>query len=92
MEKDYDKYKDIAELLKVLAHPVRICIVKGLLDKGECNVSHMQSCLNTPQSTVSQHLAKLKSAGIIEAKRNGLEVYYKVNNDIVAELINLLVK
>ncbi|HYE08801.1 MAG TPA: metalloregulator ArsR/SmtB family transcription factor, partial [Patescibacteria group bacterium] len=49
------KYNDKAELLKVLAHPVRLCIVRGLMDK-ECNVSHMQECLELPQSTVSQHL------------------------------------
>ncbi len=90
MEKDYNQYSDVAELLKVLAHPVRICIVRGLLDKGECNVSYMQSCLDTPQSTVSQHLQKLKAAGIIEGRRNGLEINYRVCNEKVAELIKVL--
>ncbi|MFL0198890.1 ArsR/SmtB family transcription factor, partial [Clostridium sp. WILCCON 0269] len=66
MDKNFNKYNEIAEILKVLAHPVRICIVKGLLDNGECNVSHMQNCLNVPQSTISQHLQKLRAAGIIE--------------------------
>lgn len=80
MDNDYAKYNDIAELLKVLAHPVRICIVKGLLEKGECNVSHMQNCLDMPQSTISQHLQKLKSAGIIEGDRNGLQINYHVSN------------
>ena len=74
MDNDYAKYNDMAELLKVLSHPVRICIVKGLLEKGECNVSHMQNCLGMPQSTISQHLQKLKSAGIIEGDRNGLQI------------------
>ncbi|KZL91388.1 transcriptional repressor PagR [Clostridium magnum DSM 2767] len=77
-------------MLKVLAHPVRICIVKGLLDKGECNVSHMQNCLDAPQSTISQHLQKLRTAGIIEGRRNGLEIYYSVCNEKVAELINVI--
>lgn len=80
MDNDYGKYNNIAELLKVLAHPVRICIVKGLLEKGECNVSHMQNCLDMPQSTISQHLQKLKSAGIIEGDRNGLQINYHVSN------------
>jgi len=90
MEKDYNKYSDTAELLKVLAHPVRLCIVKGLLEKGECNVTYMQDCLNTPQSTISQHLQKLRMAGIIVGRRNGLEIYYSVNNARVADLVKVL--
>jgi DNA-binding transcriptional ArsR family regulator len=92
LDTNIQKYKDIAELLKVLAHPVRLCIVKGLLDNGECNVTFMQSCLGTPQSTVSQHLQKLKSAGIVEGKRNGLEIKYRICNDQIANLIHALVR
>jgi len=73
-----NNYGEFAELLKVLGHPARLCIVHGLLRNEGCNVSYMQSCLNIPQSTVSQHLAKLKSAGIIEGTREGLEIKYKV--------------
>lgn len=90
MENDLKQYEKTAELLKVLAHPLRICIMKGLLEKGECNVSHMQNCLDIPQPTVSQHLAKLKSAGIIEARRDGLEVYYSISNEKAATIIEFL--
>ncbi|MEA5092579.1 MAG: metalloregulator ArsR/SmtB family transcription factor [Acidaminococcaceae bacterium] len=89
---DYDtrKLSEAAELLKVLAHPVRLCIVKGLLENGGCNVSHMQNCLNAPQSTVSQHLQKLKTAGIIEGTREGLIVNYKICNPRVRRLLSAL--
>lgn len=90
MNSEYNKYNEVSELLKTIAHPVRICIIRGLLEKGECNVTYMQSCLGTPQSTVSQHIQKLKSAGIIEGRRSGLEIYYKVKHEKVAELIHLL--
>jgi predicted transcriptional regulator len=90
MEKDYKKYNDTAELLKVLAHPVRLCIVRGLLNKGQCNVTYMQNCLDMPQSTVSQHLQKLRSAGIIEGDRNGLEINYRVCDERVEQLVKLL--
>jgi ArsR family transcriptional regulator len=90
MEKDFKKYNDTAELLKVLAHPVRLCIVRGLLSKGQCNVTYMQNCLDMPQSTVSQHLQKLRTAGIIEGDRNGLEINYKVCDERVENLIKLL--
>ena len=86
---DLTKYKDTAEFLKVLAHPVRLCIVKGLIDQ-ECNVTHMQECLELPQSTVSQHLSILRSRGIIKGNRKGLEVTYSIANEEVKNLINFL--
>lgn len=81
-----------AELLKALAHPIRLCIVKGLLENGGCNVTHMQNCLNAPQSTISQHLQKLRSLGIIKGERKGLEIIYTVENPIVRDLIEALFK
>ncbi|MGE5627392.1 MAG: ArsR/SmtB family transcription factor [Solirubrobacterales bacterium] len=90
MDKDYDKYYDIAETLKVLAHPVRICIVKGLIENGDRNVTSMQTCLDTPQSTTSQHLQKLKAAGIVEGKRHGTEIKYRVCNEKVVDIIKTL--
>ncbi len=92
MDNNINRYTEAAEMLRVLAHPVRLCIVSGLLEKGECNVSYMQSCLKTPQSTVSQHLQKLKAAGIIEGRREGLEIFYRISNEKVAELIRILIQ
>lgn len=88
MDKDYIKYDDIAEVLKVLAHPIRLCIVKNLLENGECNVGYMQTCLEIPQSTVSQHIQKLRGAGIIQGKRHGLEINYKIKDKRMGKLIN----
>ena len=90
MDMDMNKYNEISEVLKALAHPVRLCIVRGLLEKGGCNVCHMQECLGMPQSTTSQHLQKLRSAGIISGQRKGLEVTYQVCDQRVVELIKVL--
>ena len=90
MDMDMNKYNEISEVLKALAHPVRLCIVMGLLEKGGCNVCHMQECLGMPQSTTSQHLQKLRSAGIISGQRKGLEVTYQVCDQRVVELIKVL--
>jgi DNA-binding transcriptional ArsR family regulator len=86
---DIKKYEKIAEKLKALAHPHRLCIVKGLID-NQCNVTKIQECLEVPQSTVSQHLAKLKAAGIIKGKRNGLEICYSVVDLDVIKIIKEL--
>lgn len=90
MDLNLAHYTEIAEFLKVLSHPVRLCIVKGLLEKGECNVSHMQDCLNVPQSTVSQHLQKLRAAKIIEGTRSGLEINYRICDKRILPLIAVL--
>lgn len=82
-------YCDKSEIIKAIAHPVRLCIVKGLLER-ECNVTGIQECLGLPQSTVSQHLAKLKAARIIEGERNGLEICYRVVNEDVKKIVGVL--
>ncbi len=84
--KEYDAK---AEKLKAIAHPYRLCIIKGLMDKA-CNVTGIQECLNIPQSTVSQHLAKLKAAGIIEGRRCGLEICYSVIDEEIKDIIRSL--
>ncbi|MCX7921145.1 MAG: metalloregulator ArsR/SmtB family transcription factor [Clostridia bacterium] len=91
MKEDFKKYEEKAEKLKALSHPHRLCIVRGLIDNS-CNVTKIQECLNLPQSTISQHLAKLKSAGIIEGQRNGLEICYSVVDEEITEMIKQLFK
>ncbi|MDQ0195316.1 ArsR/SmtB family transcription factor [Paenibacillus wynnii] len=89
MDNNFKVYTQTSDTLKALAHPVRLCILKGLLEKGSCNVSFMQECLNLPQSTVSQHLQKLRSLGIVVTERNGLEVNYSVKDARIKQLIQL---
>lgn len=80
-----------AEILKALAHPVRLCIVRNLLETGGCNVTKMQSCLSMPQSTISQHLSKLKASGIIEGRRSGTEITYCVINEDAITVVKGLI-
>jgi DNA-binding transcriptional ArsR family regulator len=78
--KDFDQMRSFdreAEILKVLGHPVRLKIVAGLMSQS-CNVKKIWECLGLPQATVSQHLALLKNKGIIEGRREGVEVFYHV--------------
>jgi DNA-binding transcriptional ArsR family regulator len=78
-----------AEVLRVLGHPIRLKIVAGLCAR-ECNVKHIWECLNLPQATVSQHLALLKHKGIIEGKREGVEVHYSVIHPLAKKIIATL--
>ncbi|MCG7381524.1 metalloregulator ArsR/SmtB family transcription factor [Paenibacillus sp. ACRRY] len=88
--RDLKQFEEPANLLKALSHPIRLCIVRGLMRKKKCNVSYMQECLDLPQSTVSQHLQKLRSAGIVDTERNGLEVNYILANQRIEQIITVL--
>lgn len=90
MDRNFNDYNNIAEILKVIAHPVRLCILRGLMENSDCNVGHMQSCLGLPQSTVSQHLQKLRTAKLIEGTRNGLEITYKISNDSIKKILEAI--
>ncbi|MEW5785778.1 MAG: metalloregulator ArsR/SmtB family transcription factor [Bacillota bacterium] len=82
--------REKAALLKALSNPIRLCIVRELLRRGECNVSSMQHCLELSQSTVSQHLGRLRDLGIIEGERHGVEVIYRVASRQAAAIIEVL--
>lgn len=89
---DFDisrNFSEEAEIFKVLGHPIRLKIVAGLCTR-ECNVKHIWECLGLPQATVSQHLALLKNKGIIEGKRDGVEVHYSVVHPLAKKLIEVL--
>ncbi|MDO5717615.1 MAG: metalloregulator ArsR/SmtB family transcription factor [Tissierellia bacterium] len=79
-----------AEWLKALAHTVRLCIARGLVGVGSCNVNKMKDCLGLPQSTVSQHLQVLRYAGIVKGEKDGTVVNYMIADDRVKELIKIL--
>lgn len=78
-----------AEILKVLGHPVRLKIVAGLMSQS-CNVKKIWECLGLPQATVSQHLALLKNKGIIEGRRDGVEVFYHVVSEEARRIVGSL--
>jgi ArsR family transcriptional regulator len=77
------------ELLKTIAHPVRLCIIRKLIE-NPCNVSEIHTCLERPQSTISQHLGKLKAARVIKGERKGTKICYRVISDQVKEIIAIL--
>jgi len=83
-------YKKNAEVLKTLAHPIRIKILKELITRGACNVTQIVDILGIPQSTVSQHLSKMKSQKLIMNDRKGLEVYYSAQNKTINSIVEIL--
>ena len=80
MDEQKVDYEGRAALLKALAHPVRLRIVRGLLVCGCRNVGCMEANTGQSQSCISQHLMRLKAAGVVKCSRSGNEVYYEIAN------------
>ncbi len=70
-------YEAWADLLKALAHPLRLQIMHSLLRDGCHNVSCIERRTGVSQSSISQHLQKLRAAGLVVSERSGNEVYYR---------------
>ncbi len=90
-----DKYREESDILKALAHPVRLQIIELLLlgiPEESCSVSSLQKELDIPQPTISQHLQTLKSHGIIDGNKMGVQVCYKVIDKRVAKILEILKK
>jgi len=69
--------KSADEILKALADPTRLRIV-GLLRGGEICVCHIYDSLKISQPKASRHLAYLRRAGVVNAEKRGLWVYYSL--------------
>lgn len=74
-------------VIKVLAHPIRYSIALALHHNGTLNVGAIQETLDLPQSTVSQHISKLREARIVTASREGTKIYYALTNSTAKDLI-----
>jgi Predicted transcriptional regulators len=73
-----DRLGEMAELLKLLGDRTRLAIL-GLLQEKELCVTDIVELLGTSQPNASQHLRKLKSAGLIGEEKRGQWVYYSLN-------------
>jgi ArsR family transcriptional regulator len=72
-----DVFKQQARVLKALANPSRLAIVDRL-SRGECSVGDLTAMVGSDVSTVSKHLAVLRAHGIVDDRREGSTVYYRL--------------
>lgn len=74
-----DKQNRLATLLKAIAHPARIAILQYVIKADACICGDLVDELGLAQSTISQHLKELKSAGIIQGTVEGTSVCYCID-------------
>ncbi|MBD3392818.1 MAG: metalloregulator ArsR/SmtB family transcription factor [Chitinivibrionales bacterium] len=83
------EHESLAALFHALAHPIRYCIVEGLVETGR-DVSTMVHCLDQPQPKISQHLNVLKAAGVIEGHREGARIVYSITDDRAKRIVEAI--
>jgi len=79
-------YAAKADLFRALGHPARVRIIELLRD-GERSVGSLQGALGLDSSGTSQHLALLRTHGLVSGRRDGTMVYYRVTDDAVFGLL-----
>ena len=91
-ELNIDKLTVATEMLKAIAHPMRIAIV-GYLDGGvHLSVTEIHERLGIEQSTTSHHLGILKDKGVLNSKRDGKNTFYFLKHPALTGILDCIEK
>ncbi len=82
-----EAYTPQADLLKAISHPIRLAVLEILRDGEQC-VCHMEATLGIRQSTISQQLMILREAGLLEVRRDGNNIYYRVVKPKIFDVVD----
>jgi len=82
--------QDASRVLRCIGHPLRLRIIELLDTHGELNVSAIQEALDLEQASASQHLNLMRDKGILQSRRDGVNVFYAIGDDKVIQIINCL--
>ena len=89
-ELDINRLEIAATMLKAIAHPMRIAILKHLEGGKRLTVTQIHELLEIEQSTTSHHLGILKDKGVLCSKREGKNTFYYLKHDILSQIIDCL--
>ncbi|MHB8882906.1 MAG: ArsR/SmtB family transcription factor [Thermodesulfovibrionales bacterium] len=78
-----------SEVCKTLSSPKRLEIINALKD-GERTVGELVDILGVPKANVSQHLAVMRHKGILNSRREGVNIYYRIANQKVVQACGLM--
>lgn len=83
-----EQLEQASSMLKALAHPIRISIVKHLENGNKLTVSEIHNLLKIEQSTTSHHLGILKDKGILKSQRDGKNTFYFLKHKNLKHLVD----
>lgn len=78
-------FETVAELFGLLSAPIRLKIISAVCQR-EKNVSELLAEIDTTQPNMSQHLSTLYRSGVLARRRDGTQIYYRLQNEFVATL------
>jgi DNA-binding transcriptional ArsR family regulator len=78
-----------AKLLKSMSHPSRLMVLCRLM-KGECSVGILNQAVLLSQSALSQHLASLRQADLVDTRRESQVIYYRIKSHAVLKILEAL--
>ncbi len=84
-----ERAEELAEILKAVAHPVRLRIV-GALCAEPCTVTDLWQGLDVRQSLISQHLRVLRMQGLVQASRGGGSATYSLKEERLRGLVDCI--
>lgn len=87
---DPAKVAKLADVLKTIAHPVRLSIIEILFEIKALSVSELMDNLNIEQSLLSHHLTKMKDRNILTAKREGKNIFYSLEENSLIKIFDCL--
>jgi DNA-binding transcriptional ArsR family regulator len=82
-------YEAQAQLFKLLTHPARLAILNILRDGEHC-VCHMEAHLGYRQAYISQQIAVLRQAGLIQDRRDGWNIFYRVTDPRIFSVLDTI--
>lgn len=85
-----DQLEKAANMLKAIAHPVRISILNQLINGKKLTVTEIHELLKIEQSTTSHHLGILKDKGVLASKRDGKNSYYFLKHENLADILSCI--
>ncbi|MBL0966282.1 MAG: helix-turn-helix transcriptional regulator [Blastomonas sp.] len=83
------KADEAARMLRSLANPHRLQVL-CLLVQGEMSVGAVQQQVALSQSALSQHLARLREEGLVETRREGTSIFYRIADPAVLQIMQVL--
>ena len=84
---DFTVLDKSAEILKVMAHPIRLAIIEVLLIKGKSSVTDIYQLLEIEQSVASYHLKNMRMVDIVTSERKGTKIYYSIDSDEIFQVL-----
>lgn len=87
---DKDKLDTATSMLKAIAHPMRIAILKYLEGGKRLTVTQIHELLGIEQSTTSHHLGILRNKGVLCSSREGKNTFYYLKHNILSQIVDCL--